>query len=358
VKSYRSALLPLSVPYEIFARLRAWTYRKGIVPTRRLPGVVISVGNLTLGGTGKTPFVIWLAGNLLDRGKHVAVLTRGYRGQFRGILRSHWKDEIKKSPELSPALSDETRIMESELAKHPEAESLFAIGVGPDRFTTGSELTKAGFDWFVLDDGFQHLSLARDLNILLIDATNPFGGGHVLPAGGLREPRSALKRADIAVITRSKHAPAIETIVRRYSPSPIHYATLNFRGLTTLISYHHGGSYTPTPRTKFFAFGAIGNPAAFFTNLRDWKLPIVGHAAFPDHHKYTPGDIEHLEAQARAAGADALVCTKKDAMNLQGVVIRTFPVWVCNVSLEIHDPAGFWRDAAEILKVKRPEISL
>ena len=355
---YRSLLLPFSAGYEILARFRAWSYRKGIVRTRHLPGVVISVGNLTVGGTGKTPFVIWLAQNLLDRGKHVAVLTRGYRGHFRGILRSHWKDEIKTSDESASGLGDETRLLESELAKHPEAESLLAIGVGPRRFITGSQLAQAGFDWFVLDDGFQHLPLSRDLNILLIDATKPFGGGHLLPAGGLREPRSAIKRADIVVITRSTHAPAIESIVRRYSAAPIHYATLNFRGLTTLISTPHGDTYTPTPRTKFFAFGAIGNPGAFFVNLREWGIPLVGHAAFPDHHRYSPGDLEYLEVQARAAGANALVCTKKDVMNLQGVVIRSFPVWVCNASLEMNDSQSFWRNAAEILKRKRPEIVL
>ncbi len=350
----RTILRPFSVPYEVFARLRAWSYRKGIARARRLPGVVISVGNLTVGGTGKTPFVIWLVHGLLDRGKHVAVLTRGYRGKFSGILRGDLVTQLNASPGLWFSLSDETRILEGELWKRPDA----AIGVGPNRFATGSELARGGFDWFVLDDGFQHLQLARELDILLIDATNPFGGGHLLPSGALREPRSALRRADIIVITRSVHAPAVEAIVRRHSSAPIYYATLKSREVIALEGTNPGGATSEPPRNNLFAFSAIGNPAAFVDNLREWGLQIVGHASFPDHHKYSQADIERLEAQARAAGADALICTKKDEMNLRGVAFRTLPVWVCSASLEVRDADGFWFTAAEILSRKRPEITL
>jgi tetraacyldisaccharide 4'-kinase len=358
VTSYRTLLRPLSVPYEVFARLRAWSYRKGIVQTRRLPGAVISVGNLTVGGTGKTPFVIWLTQNLLDRGKHVAVLTRGYRGQFRGILRGHWADQAKQSPAIYASLGDETRILVSELAKHSNAESNFAIGVGPNRFGRGSELAQVGFDWFVLDDGFQHLQLARDVNILLIDATNPFGGGYLLPAGNLREPRSALERADIVVITRREHAPAVETIVRRHSSAPIFYSTIKLRSLTTAVAQQQGDPRVDPPRSALFAFSAIGNPTAFFDNMREWGLPVVGHAAFPDHHKFSRADIEGIEIQARTASADALVCSKKDVMNLGGVGTGGLPIWVCNVSLEMKDYEDFWRAAGEILRCKRPEFAL
>ncbi len=352
--SYRTLLRPLTLPYEVFARIRAWSYRKGISRTRRLPGVVISVGNLTVGGTGKTPFVIWLANGLLDRGKRVAVLTRGYRGKFHGILRGDLVTQLNASPGLWSRLSDETRILEGELCKRADA----AIGVGPSRFATGSELASAGFNWFVLDDGFQHLQLARDLDILLIDATNPFGGGHLLPSGGLREPRAALRRADIIVITRSIHSPAVEAIVRRHSSAPIYYATLKGREVTALEGSNHGVATLEPPRNNLFAFSAIGNPAAFFDNLHEWGLQIVGHASFPDHHKYSRADVDRLEARGRAAGADALICTRKDEMNLHGVAFRTLPVWVCSASLEVHDADGFWVTASEILSRKRPEFAL
>ena len=146
--------------------MRAWSYANGFRRSRRLPGIVISVGNLTVGGTGKTPFVIWLAKKLLERGQHVAVLTRGYRGTFRGILRGRLPEQFANRPEAMSALSDETLIIHSSLAQQPNAEWNFAMGVGADRFASGSELGIAGFDWFVLDDGFQHLQLARDLDLV------------------------------------------------------------------------------------------------------------------------------------------------------------------------------------------------
>src|SRR5579862_7337589 len=191
----QTLLWPLSVPYGAFAHLRARLYRTGMLHQQRLDGVVISVGNLTTGGTGKTPMVLRIAEHLLTEGKSPAILTRGYRGE--------------SGP--SGATSDEVRLLQARLGPRVR------FGVGADRFARGRALAAEGVDWFVLDDGFQHLQLARDVDILLIDATNPFGGGHVLPAGRLREPRSALARADIIVITRSDHAPAVESVIRRDS---------------------------------------------------------------------------------------------------------------------------------------------
>jgi tetraacyldisaccharide 4'-kinase len=352
----RTLLRPLSFPYGVLARTRAWGYSNGFPRSRRLPGIVISVGNLTVGGTGKTPFVIWLTKALLDRGKHVAVLTRGYRGTFRGILRGGLKEQFASHPEAMSTLSDETQIIHSSLAQEPHAEWNFAVGVGFDRFATGSELGISGFDWFVLDDGFQHLQLARDLDILLIDATNPFGGGHLLPAGGLREPRSALKRADIIVITRSSRAPAVAAVIRRYSSAPIFSATMKFDGLTMAVAREKDVPVIAPVRSMFYAFAAIGNPAAFFENLREWNVPVVGHFPFPDHHKFSRANIARLEAKGRAAGADSLVCTKKDIFNLRDAGTPALPVWTCNASLEVHDADAFWRTAMEILKRRRPEI--
>src|SRR5579871_528519 len=171
--------------------LRTRLYAAGLLHSRRLPGTVISVGNLTVGGTGKTPMVLWIAERLLVEGKQVGILTRGYgsRKNSQEITASN------SSPQTST--SDEVRLLDNRLGGRAR------FGIGADRFARGSELTARGVDWFVLDDGFQHLSLARDVNIVLIDAANPFGGGLLLPAGRLREPRTALARAEIIVITRS-----------------------------------------------------------------------------------------------------------------------------------------------------------
>ena len=181
----QSLLWPLTLPYGAVSRLRARAYKKGLLRQQRLHGVVISVGNLTTGGTGKTPMVLWLAERLLAEGKKAGILTRGYRGETS----------------LTGSTSDEVQLLQRRLGDR------VAFGIGADRFARGSELATRGIDWFILDDGFQHLQLARDVDIVLIDATNPFGGGHLLPAGRLREPKAAISRADIVVITRSGHAP-------------------------------------------------------------------------------------------------------------------------------------------------------
>ncbi|HXW16802.1 MAG TPA: tetraacyldisaccharide 4'-kinase [Candidatus Acidoferrales bacterium] len=349
----RALLRPLAIPYGALTRFRAWSYRKGIARAKRLPGVVISVGNLTVGGTGKTPFVIWLTSELIARGNHVAILTRGYRGKFRGVLSGAGELSIAKHAETMAGLSDETCVAYSRLSSQPNASTHFAMGVGPDRFAAGQELARGGFDWFVLDDGFQHLQLARDLNILLIDATNPFGEGHLLPAGHLREPHSAMRRADIILITRGVRAPAIEGVIRRYlSKAPIFYATMRLDS-RELNAVETGAAASPH---KFFAFAAIGNPSAFFENLREWGVSLAGHAAFPDHHKFSRADAKRLMTQACDAGADSLVCTQKDSFNLRDAGSFDLPLFVCNASLEVHDAEGFWRSARAILKVRRPEI--
>jgi tetraacyldisaccharide 4'-kinase len=353
VTRMRALLRPLAIPYGALTRFRAWSYRKGIAHAKRLPGVVISVGNLTVGGTGKTPFVIWLTRELIADGKHAAILTRGYRGKFRGVLSGADELSIAKHAETIAGLSDETCVAYSRLASQSNATTHFAMGIGPDRFAAGQELARRGFDWFVLDDGFQHLRLARDLNILLIDATNPFGGGHLLPAGHLREPHSAMRRADIIVITRSVRAPAIEGVIRRYSSKvPIFYATMRLDCLEQKAPENGADA----SRRRFFAFAAIGNPSAFFENLREWGVSLAGHAAFPDHHKFSQADVRRLVTQARAAAADSLVCTTKDSFNLRDAGSFDLPLFVCDASLELHDAGGFWRSAHEILKTRRPEI--
>ncbi|HTS10914.1 MAG TPA: tetraacyldisaccharide 4'-kinase, partial [Candidatus Limnocylindrales bacterium] len=201
-----SLLWPLSVPYGAASRLRARAYRMGMLKQQRLPGVVISVGNLTTGGTGKTPMVIWIAERLAAEGKRVGILTRGYRGKTASEPASS-AGRVGRS--TSQSSSDEVQLMTARLGDR------VAIGVGADRFARGQELAQQGVQWFVLDDGFQHVQLARAADIVMIDATNPFGGGRLLPAGRLREPKTALARADLIVITRSAHSPAVEAAIRR-----------------------------------------------------------------------------------------------------------------------------------------------
>ncbi len=351
----QTLLWPLSVVYEGVVVARAWCYRKGVLRRRRLGGVVISVGNLTVGGTGKTPMVLWLAQRLVGEGKRVGLLTRGYRGFLNFRSRKAPRAQISDHhPEMVEG--DEVCLLLRRMFGAPELPERFLVGVGANRYARGRELERQGIEWFVLDDGFQHLELARDVDVVLIDATNPFGGGHVLPAGGLREPRSALKRADIVIITRSDHSPAVETIVRRHTNAPIFYAHVEFdrilRGMGKAVE-------PPEPEwreKKFFTFCAIGNPAAFFEDVRKWGLESVGSAAFRDHHVYAQGDARELERRAQVAGAEALLCTEKDLLNLVSAQFHNFPVCYCQVSLKITDAEEFWNELTTVIQRKRPQV--
>ncbi|HEY4951016.1 MAG TPA: tetraacyldisaccharide 4'-kinase [Candidatus Acidoferrales bacterium] len=331
----QSLLWPFTLPYGAAAHLRARAYRKGILKSQHLDGVVISVGNLTTGGTGKTPMVLWIAERLLAEGKQVGILTRGYRGQ--NIAKPSGTNPPIAATNASVTTSDEVRLLQSRLGNRVQ------FGVGANRYAAGGDLARCGVNWFVLDDGFQHLQLARDVDIVLIDATNPFSGGRLLPAGHLREPRSALARADIIVITRSAHAPAIESAIRRDSAAPIFYARPKLDAIHSFTEGQVAGAVAPEALPKLFAFCGIGNPTAFLDDLRTWGLDIVGHKFFPDHHRYTDNDDEEILQQAGEAGASGLICTEKDLYNLHAIYYGKLPTFYCAISMRIDNADDFWR---------------
>lgn len=332
-------LWPFSLVYGAVSHLRARAYRQGVLKPRRLDGVVISVGNLTVGGTGKTPMVLWIAERLASEGKSVGIVTRGYRGHA-----TESADKIKSAS--SASASDEVRMLQSRLGDR------VAFGVGPDRYASGSLLAKRGVNWFVLDDGFQHLQLARDVDIVLIDASNPFGGGHLLPAGRLRELRSALARADIVVITRSSQAPAIEAAIRRETDAPIFYARPQLDAIHSFNEGQIGGNVAPSALGPLFAFCAIGNPQAFLADLGTWGLEIAGHKFFPDHHRFTESDDEEILRQAIAAGARGLICAEKDLYNLHAIYYGEMPIFYCVISLHINRENEFWSEVLATAKAR------
>jgi tetraacyldisaccharide 4'-kinase len=349
-------LWPASLVYGIAGRVRGWFYRAGILRQRRLDGVVISVGNLTVGGTGKTPMVLYLAEHLLDEGKHVAVLTRGYRGFLKG---SGGDGSVAgETGVVGEGSIDEPALLRNRVGAHPERLARFCVAVGADRVARGREALAAGFDWFLLDDGFQHFKLARDLDIVLIDSSNPFGGGRLLPSGRLREAKSGLSRADMIVITRSAHAPAIEAMARRYSSAPIFYAMLRLDGIVRADEPGTVVAENVWRPLRFFAYCGIGNPASFFGSLREWGVTVAGTARFPDHHIYSSGDRARIESEAKNAGAEALVCTEKDLFNFGASWRGSLSVFYARVSLEMQNGDAFWTAAEEILAERRPGISL
>jgi len=323
-------LWPASLLYGLGARVRVWCYRRGWFAQKRLPKPVICVGNLTTGGTGKTPMVIWIAERLAQQGRRVGILTRGYKGSRVS------QQGRRGGPEAGEICSDEARLMESRLP-----QEFAGVAIGADRFASGSKL-ESWADYFLMDDGLQHLQLARDANIVLIDALQPFGGGHLLPAGNLREPKAALRRADVVVITRSSHSPAIEAVVRRYSPSPIFYATVKMEAPKPYVRSAARGTGSSAGGRKFFAFCGIGNPRGFIADLHRAEIAVAGQFFFRDHHRYSAADMGYLEGAALEVGADGLLCTEKDLFNLDDVALPSIPLWFCAMEFEVNDPEGYW----------------
>ncbi len=334
----RALLQPAAIAYDGVVRLRARFYRWGLFRTRRLGGIVISVGNLTVGGTGKTPMVLWLAEKLASEGKQAAILTRGYRGSGQADARG--------IPQ-----SDEVALLHDRLGGHAQ------LGVGKNRYASGRTLERHGAEWFILDDGFQHLALGRDANIVMIDATNPFGGGRLLPAGRLREPKSALGRADVVVITRSDHAPAVEAVVRRFTQAPIFYALTRLEAVLRIPALKVALPESDFVEAKVFAFCGIGNAGAFFDDLLRWGAHVIGQRAFHDHHRYTVAQTAQLEREAQSAGADAMICTEKDVFNLRDAAPSQLPVYACRIGLALSDPEAFWQAVLAAVQRNRPEAA-
>ena len=303
----RIFLWPFSQAYGMYVRLRRALYAQGWLRSKRLKATVISVGNVTVGGTGKTPMVLWLAEKLLAEGKRVAILSRGYRGAHGS--------------------SDEIDLLKRRL----RGKVLF--GVGPDRFASGSRLeSENAVDVFLLDDGFQHLQLARDLDLVMLDGSRKLAKEWLLPAGSLREPLSACRRADILVISRKFEPPVIEA-------SDAHTLS-TFYAETKLLGFRNFGSdsrdkyFSEIGAGPFLAFCGIGNPRAFFDDLSRWHVPVVEKKVFADHHKYSLQELQQLQSRAQASGALGLVTTEKDAENLPPANLR-LPIWIAVIEFVI-----------------------
>ncbi len=338
----RRLLTPTAWFYAQFMRIRAALYARGTLRSRRLPARVISVGNLTVGGTGKTPLVLWLAQRLQGAGLRVAILSRGYGRRVREAR--IFGNGIPRVEEAG----DEPVLLARRLRGVP-------LGIAADRFTVGLQLAaRHQPDVFLLDDGFQHLRLARDLDIVLLDASDPFAGGYVLPAGALREPVEALVRAQVVVLTRARQVAedsAIEA-VRLYNPRvPV------FRARTRLVAVLDATSHKPVPRETLagvpvLAFCGIGNPAAFWQDVRDWGFRLAGTQAFPDHHRYSADDFRGIVRQADRAGAEALLTTEKDAVNFTVFPPSIPPCYYCRMELEFEDEEGFWSTVLGVLNLR------
>lgn len=288
----------------VWRRGSARDRREKTARAARLPVPVVSIGNITTGGTGKTPAVI----ELLCAFQYAkpGLLTRGHGRTVRERVLF-----LEEDKHITPAISGD----EAQLCMR---EASVPIGIGADRYSVGLELIeKTEVRVLFLDDGFQHLQLHRDFDLVLVDGLRPFGGGHLVPLGSLREPLEGLRRATAFLITRSDEVPntrAIESVLRRHNPdAPV------FRARTVPAGWrdHDGDVDVNSIRVKpAIAFCGLGNPAAFRHTLRRMRIEPVEWYEFDDHHQYRPQEIRRLARHARDVGAEVLLTTAKDSVNL------------------------------------------
>jgi tetraacyldisaccharide 4'-kinase len=325
-------LVPLSAVYGAITRTRLSMYRRGTFRSTKLDRPVISIGNITTGGTGKTPLVEWVARRLAQNGKRVCILTRGYgRAQSGERVLVSDGQTVFSNPE---AAGDEAFLLATNLKGHA------ALISDADRVSAGEDAIRhLRPDCFVLDDGFQHLRLARDLDIVTIDATNPWGGGRLLPEGRLREPLSGLSRANCIVITRVDQAGDVESIrkvIKNHADCQIFTSRMQTRGL---VPVNNSLQCVVKP---VGAFCGVGNPASFFEHLRREGFSPVFQRVMPDHHPYTQQDIDSIARAAKDAGAQSLVTTAKDAVKLDTLILP-LPVFSLEVEISIDKAEEFTR---------------
>jgi tetraacyldisaccharide 4'-kinase len=348
-------LAPLGALYGAVTRARAALYRSGALTVHSVGAPVISVGNITTGGTGKTPLVEWVARAVaLREGKRVCILTRGYgrRDERERVVVSDGERVLAGASEGG----DEPRLL---------AEALLGVAAvvsDADRVAAARwALDNLHSEVFILDDGFQHLRIARELDLLTVDATDPFGGGRLLPRGRLREPAGGLARADCIIITRAEQARDIarlKTEIERLSDGrPVFVSRTHTRAVRPLSraeTTSGAAPYALPEQQPLAAFCAIGNPNAFFAHIRRDGHALAYTRAYPDHHIYSQADVEALVAEARARGARRLLTTAKDAVKL-GSIRFSLPCYVLEIEIEFEDEGRLLRLISDaVLKRERP----
>ncbi len=305
---------------------------------RRLPRPVLSVGNLHWGGTGKTPLVAAIAARLRDRGHAVAILSRGYASRGRGVR----VVSAGEGPLLGPMLAgDEPVLLAGELPG-------VAVVVSPDRFHAGlhalRRLTPPP-ELFLLDDGFSHLALHRDLDLLAFPAADPWAGGRLPPGGRLREPLRAAARASAVVLTGAEEGSgpaagaALAQALRPYGFTGPGFASVTRPGRPVLTT-----GEPLAPGARVFLVTAIARPERFTATVRRLGFDIVGELRFPDHHRFPTASCERIEAAFRASGADAVLATGKDRVKLLGRIAAP----LAELPIRAEPEPAFWRwlDAA------------
>ena len=338
--SFRSFLFMVSLAYGGAVKLRETLCKKSILKSKKLPCFIISIGNLTVGGTGKTPMTIHVAKLLKNLGYKVAVISRGYKGSAEktgGIVSDGRK--IFMGPD---AAGDEPYMMAVNLKSIP-------VIVGQNRFKAGiAAIRKFNPDVIVLDDAFQHIKLVRDIDLVLLDYRHPFGNAYLLPRGVLREPISALKRADAFILTRSDASSDEDFSVSGSSEEILKVKLKHFKCNAPIFKTFHianifavvkekttTSEYGPKflQKRRVFVFSGLANNRDFRRTIASFKCVMTGFLEFPDHHPYSDKDFENIVQSAKSVGADCLITTEKDYVRIAHRT--TWPVDLVVIGLEI-----------------------
>ncbi len=339
----------------VLLRVASWGYQAGVALRNSLYDVglkrshcvtepVISVGNLTTGGTGKTPTVALLVDMLKTAGHYPGIISRGYR-------------------ELSEGGNDEARVLELLCPGTPHVQ-------GQDRIQAALEVSRAeGCTVIIADDAFQHRRLERDLDIVLVDALNPWGHGALLPRGLLREPRSALRRAHVVVLTRAdlvaesdraeiwqivkENNPTVATVELSFTPDGL----VDKAGARSMVAALNDSSNATTDSkagSGVLAFCGIGNPDGFQKTLAAAGITVCELVTFPDHHHYDRADLQKLTAIAEKLAATALVTTVKDLVKIDAEWIGSVPLFALNIKAEVTSGENALAEA--ISQATQPKI--
>jgi tetraacyldisaccharide 4'-kinase len=346
----RGALSIAAGAYRGALTARDTCYAAGIFSTRRLRVPVISIGNLTLGGSGKTPLTALVAAALAELGTSPAILSRGYGRRTRGVRVVADRDGVRLS---TSEAGDEPRLLAEQLPGIP-------VVVGESRYEAGRvAVERCGAHALVLDDGFQHRTLAKDLEILAVPGTAPWGNGRLFPRGILREPMSALRRVQVAVVTNPPHETTAKTIAeslrRQGSPAIVLTGTYHVHAL------RRGTDGTALPPQalagrRVVALAGLASPAGFVATLSSLGAIVAELEEFPDHHPYTEADLGRVRASARRAGAECVVTTEKDWMRLREGPRSALDLWALSVRLDMgEDRTALVEALAEALRRKATE---
>ncbi|MDR0335565.1 MAG: tetraacyldisaccharide 4'-kinase [Planctomycetaceae bacterium] len=316
-RAVRGLLNLLELPYFSVTLLRNFFYDSGVLPTYQLPIPIISVGNLTLGGTGKSPLVAWLGRFFLDQELQPGIISRGYGQSGNGV-----NDEFLELAFRLPSVSHR---------------------LNRNRIAAAQDFLDSGnIDLLILDDAFQHRRIARNLDIVLLDALQPFGYEHIFPRGMLRESVTSLRRANVVFLSRADlidetQRRKIRDRVQILAPNILWGEIVHEPQSLLSISKNHTETQTQNQTKteteisairgkRILAFCGIGNPNAFRQTLEHCEAEIVELIPFPDHHQFNTEDINHLEKKAQQENVDSILCTMKDFVKIEHLVSGTIPV--------------------------------